>query len=62
MVANNSSLQGVAPGAKITYTLSNWQMGVIAGDVVLGVIALALILAMVKRSKDEKLHPENYKK
>lgn len=61
MVANNSAMQGAAPGTKVYYTTSPWELALNAACVIFVVIAVVLVLAMVKRSKDAKKHPECYK-
>ena len=60
-VVNSNAMQGVAPGAVVKETLSPWMKALIGVDVVAGVLFVGAIYWMVRRHKDEKLHPENYK-
>lgn len=61
MVANNSAMQGVAPGTRVYYSTSLWKMGVYALDVIVALVALCGVVLMIRRGKDQKKHPEKYK-
>lgn len=60
-VANSNAMQGLAPGAVVKESMQPWKKILIAADVVSVLLAAAAIVWMVRRHKDEKLHPENYK-
>ncbi len=60
-MANSAQVNGAVPGAKVYYQMSPWRMGVIAVDVVIGLGILLGIVANVRRTRDAKRHPENYK-
>lgn len=60
-VVNSAQFNGAVPGAKIVYKMSSWRVGVVAGDVVIGLILLACAASMVMRARDEKKNPERYK-
>ena len=61
MVANNSAMQGAAPGTRVYYTTSPWKMGVYALDVVVALIAVCGIVLMIRRTGDQKKNPDKYK-
>ena len=61
-VVNSNAMQGYAPGAVQKVTMSPWKKILIAIDVIWLLILLLDIVWMVKRAKDEKMHPENYKR
>ena len=61
MVANNSAMQGAAPGSRVYYTTSPWKMGVYALDVVVALVAVCGIVLMVLRAGDQKKNPDKYK-
>ena len=60
MVANNSAMQGAAPGSRVYYTTSPWKMGVYALDVVVALVAVCGIVLMVLRASDQKKNPDKY--
>ena len=43
------------------YRMSPWRIGVVAVDVVIALGVALGVIAMVKRTKNEKEHPEHYK-
>ena len=55
MVANNSAMQGVAPGSIVYYTTSPWVYAMYGVQAVLVVIAVVLAFTMIKRKKDEQV-------
>lgn len=59
-VANSNAMNGIAPGAVISYGLSPWEKGLIVADTITAVIIVGLIIFLVVRYKDEKKHPERY--
>ncbi len=61
MVANNSAMQGAAPGTIITYTMAPWQIGLVAGYVVTGLLAMLMTFLTIRRRNDAKQYPEKYK-
>ena len=46
-VANSNLMQGVAPGATIVYSLAWWEIAIIVYDVVVGLLAVALVVWIV---------------
>lgn len=59
--ANSNAMQGAAPGAIVTYTMSPWRIGLIVADIVVGCVIAAGIVWCVLRTIDSKKHPEKYK-
>ena len=59
--ANSNAVQGAAPGAIVTYTMSPWRIGLIVADVIIGVLVVAGAVWCIVRSVDAKKHPEKYK-
>lgn len=54
-VANSNAMLGLVPGSSISYDLSPWQIGLVIGWVVLGVLtigAVVLNVFMFRRKKD----------
>ncbi|MBR1814897.1 MAG: glycoside hydrolase family 3 C-terminal domain-containing protein [Lachnospiraceae bacterium] len=60
-VANSNAMQGYAPGAVQKVSMSPWKLALYAVDVVFALLFVLAIVRMVRRAKDEKLHPEHYK-
>lgn len=60
-VANSRVMQGVAPGAIISYDMSPWMVGLITANIVVYSLIVAGIVWCVLRTIDEKKHPERYK-
>lgn len=60
-IVNSRAMNDVAPGTTITYKTSPWKIGLWISNIF--VIALIILMAfiMVRRTKDAKEHPENYK-
>lgn len=61
-VVNSNAFEGAAPGDIIKKHTSPWVYMWVLLDIVLGLIISGLIFLMVKRTKDEKKHPELYKR
>ena len=59
--ANSNAVQGAAPGAIVTYTMSPWRIGLIVADCIIGVLVVAGAVWCVVRTVDAKKHPEKYK-
>ena len=59
--ANSNAVQGAAPGAIVTYTMSPWRIGLIVADCIIGVLVVAGAVWCIVRSVDAKKHPEKYK-
>jgi beta-glucosidase len=51
MVVNSHAMQGMASGVSISYSLAGWQKALIAGDIVVVLLALAIVIMVVKRNK-----------
>ena len=51
--ANSNAVEGLAPGVRVSYGMSPWQKGLIAGWIVFGVIALAgvAVIALIATDK-----------
>ena len=60
MVANSNAMNGVAPGAKITYSFAPWEVGCAIGIGVTGVLFATVIVLSVMRVRDEKRNPDKY--
>lgn len=60
-LANSNATQDSAPGTTFRMSISPWKIAANAAIVVIWVLVVALIVLMVRRTKDAKLHPENYK-
>lgn len=60
-MANSAQTNNLVPGAKMYYRMSPWRIGVVAVDVVIALGVALGVIAMVKRTKNEKEHPEHYK-
>lgn len=61
-VVNSNAFEGAAPGDVVKQHVSPWVYLWIILDVVIGCIIILLITLMVKRARDEKIHPESYKR
>lgn len=61
-VANSNAMQGVAPGAVAKTTMSPWMKLLVAVDVVIGLLVIGGVVWMVLRTKQEKSHPELFKR
>ncbi len=62
MVANNGAMQGVAPGASVSYTTSPWVIWLWVANIVIYVFVIFMAVVMVLRSRDAKHNPQKYKK
>jgi beta-glucosidase len=60
-IANSRAMDGIAPGTIITYKTSPWKIGLAAANVVVYSFIIFMIVVMVRRTRDSKKHPENYK-
>lgn len=61
-MANSAQVNNTAPGAKVYYKMSPWRVAVVVVDVVIAVLIVLGIFAMVRRTKDEKMNPDKYKR
>lgn len=61
-VVNSNAFEGAAPGDVVLRHTSPWLYLWIVLDVVIGCIIIALIVVMVRRARDEKIHPDLYKR
>ena len=61
-LVNSNVMQGVAPGTIIYYDMSPWAIGLMIGDIVVGLLIVGGIVWIVLRVLDEKKHPEKYKR
>jgi beta-glucosidase len=57
-VANSNMMDGAAPGATVTYTMSPWMKWLIAANVVIHGFVIAMVVVMILRTKKAKNHPE----
>lgn len=60
-MANSAQTNNLVPGGVMYYRMSPWRMGVIAVDVVIGLGVVLGVIAIARRARNEKLHPEQYK-
>lgn len=61
-MANSAQVNNAAPGAKVYYKMSPWRVAVVVVDVVIAAFIVLGIFIMVRRTKDEKVNPDKYKK
>lgn len=61
MVVNSNAMNGVAPGAKISYSLAPWEMGCAVAVGVTGILFIIVIAMSAMRVRDEKRNPDKYK-
>lgn len=61
VIANSAQMDGAAPGATIYYAMAPWRVAVIVVDAIIALGILLGIVANVRRTKDNKNHPEKYK-
>ena len=61
-VANSNALQGMAPGSAAVTATSPWKYGVAAVDAVALLLVAGGTALMVRRTRDEREHPERYKR
>jgi len=57
---NSNLVNGMAPGSMTYYDMSPWEKGLIAADVVLGLLAVAGVVWILLRTQAAKKHPEQY--
>lgn len=60
-VVNSAALNNTAPGAIVTYDTSPWVYLLIGIDLAAGAFIVLMTVLMVRRSMDNKRHPEKYK-
>lgn len=60
-VAHSNAMNGVAPGAKITYGLAPWAIVLLIANILVGLLVIGGVVWIVLRAIDEKKNPENYK-
>lgn len=61
-VVNSNTFEGAAPGDVITKSTPLWKYAQIIIDIVLVAVIALLITLMIRRQKDENIHPNLYKK
>lgn len=61
-VVNSNALQGMAPGSRTVTETSPWQYGVWGLDAVAALLVAGGVALMVRRTRDEREHPERYKR
>lgn len=61
-VANSNALQGMAPGSAAVTATSPWKYGVAAFDAAALLLVAGGAAPMVRRTRDEREHPERYKR
>lgn len=60
VIVNSNAYDRVAPGSKVYYDLSPWNIALIGLDCVIGALCVGSILWMVLRDLDEKKHQGKY--
>ena len=60
-IVNSRAMNDVAPGTTITYKMSPWKVGLWISNISVAVLIVLMAFVMVRRTKDAKIHPENYK-
>lgn len=60
-VVNSRAMNGIAPGAIITYDMSPWMIGLIVANVVVYAFVVGMATYVVIRVVKAKKHPEQYK-
>lgn len=60
-IANSHAMNGIAPGTMVTYKTSPWKIWLATFDIVVVLFDVLMIVVMIRRTKDSKAHPENYK-
>lgn len=61
-VANSNALQGMAPGSEPVTATSPWKYGIWGFDAAAALLVAGGVALMVRRTKDEREHPEDYKR
>lgn len=62
MTVNSNAMNGITPGSTLRLTLSPWKKLLIGADAIVALVVVLMIACMVLRSRDEKRHPESYRK
>lgn len=60
-VVNSNAMNGITPKSRLVYSMSWWKKLLYGIDVALLVISALIVLWIVKRGRDEKLHPSAYR-
>lgn len=60
-VVNSRAMNGIAPGAIITYDMSPWMVGLVVANVVVYAFVVGMATYTVIRVVKAKKHPEQYK-
>jgi len=58
---NSAAMNYMAPGTTVSYGTEKWQVIQVVFNVLVLALVARRIVKMVRRTKDAKLHPENYK-
>ena len=61
-IANSNAMQGVGPGAEITYGMSPWKVWLIGLNVISYLLIAGSVIWMVLRMKSQENSPEKYRK
>ena len=56
-VANSNAVNGMASGATLSYQLAGWEIGVIAGTVLLALLVAAGVIWIIVRVRRHRAHP-----
>ena len=59
-LANSNAMQNAAPGTTYYKEMSTWKKVAISVNVLIYALIVLYIVKMIKRIKDEKIHPEAY--
>jgi len=60
-IANSNAMQNAAPGSTFGVTMPAWKKVILCVQALLTALIALYIVKLVRRIKDEKAHPENYK-
>lgn len=53
--ANSNLMQGVAPGSSLTYSMSPWNIALIAVDIIIAAFVIVMTVVMIRRKEPETL-------
>lgn len=59
---NSNAMNGITPKSRLGYSMSPWKKLLYGIDVAVVLIAALIIFWIVRRGRDEKAHPDHYRK